>query len=86
MERWACLCETVQIYAQGNVTVAPEGREGRGGEEHGDECDVGVVHGLKGEAGVVAIEVAVLHEIFDRIDDLEQSVSRRLTVYAIKIG
>jgi len=35
---------------------------------------MGVVHGLKGDAGIIAVKVAVLYEVFDRVDDL----SRRL--------
>lgn len=31
---------------------------------------MGVVHGLKGDAGVIAIEVAVLDQILDGIDNL----------------
>jgi hypothetical protein len=31
---------------------------------------VGVVHGLKGNAGVIAIEVAILYEIFNCVDHL----------------
>ena len=31
---------------------------------------MGVVHGLKSDPGVIAVEVAVLHEIFDGFDDL----------------
>ena len=31
---------------------------------------MGVVHGLEGEAGVIAIEVAVLYKVFDSIDNL----------------
>jgi hypothetical protein len=31
---------------------------------------VGVVHGLERNAGVIAVEVAVLHEVLDGIDDL----------------
>ena len=31
---------------------------------------MGVVHGLEGDAGVIAVEVAVLDEIFDGVDDL----------------
>ncbi len=34
---------------------------------------MGVVHGLEGDSGVVAIEVAVLHEVFNSIDNLELS-------------
>jgi hypothetical protein len=31
---------------------------------------VGVVHGLEGDAGVIAVEVAVLDEVLDSVDDL----------------
>jgi hypothetical protein len=31
-----------------------------------------VVHGLEGDAAVIAVEVAVLHEVLDRIDNLEE--------------
>ncbi len=34
---------------------------------------MGVVHGLEGDSGVVAIEIAVLHEVFNSIDNLELS-------------
>jgi hypothetical protein len=36
---------------------------------------VRVVHGLEGNAGVIAVEVAVLDEVLDRIDDLEALIS-----------
>lgn len=32
---------------------------------------MGVVHGLEGDAGVIAVEIAVLYQIFDRIDNLQ---------------
>jgi len=32
---------------------------------------VRVVHGLEGDAGVIAVEIAVLDEIFDRFNYLE---------------
>ena len=31
---------------------------------------MGAVHGLEGDAGVIAVEVAVLYEILNSIDDL----------------
>ena len=31
---------------------------------------MGVIHGLEGDAGVIAVEIAVLHEVLDGIDDL----------------
>ena len=39
---------------------------------------MGVVHGLQGNARVIAIEVAVLDEIFDCIDDLFEPCPRKL--------
>ena len=32
---------------------------------------MGIVHGLEGDAGVIAVEVAVLNEVFDGVNDLE---------------
>ena len=64
-----------EIDAEGDVAVAAEGREGFGFEHHGDEGDVGVVHGLEGDARVIAVEVAVLDEIFDGVDDLKGLLS-----------
>jgi hypothetical protein len=31
---------------------------------------VGIIHGLQGDTGVIAVEVAVLNQILDRINDL----------------
>jgi hypothetical protein len=36
---------------------------------------VGVVHGLESDAGVIAVEVAVLDEVLDSVDDLAATVS-----------
>lgn len=65
------LHERSEIDAQRDVTVAAEGREGFGFEHHRDEGDVGVVHGLEGDARVIAVEVAVLYEVLDGVDDLD---------------
>jgi len=35
---------------------------------------VRIVHGLEGDTGVIAVEVAVLHEVLDSIDDLEREL------------
>ena len=63
-------CEGGEVDAESKVAVAAEGREGFGLEHHGDQGDVGVVHGLEGNAGVIAVEVAVLDEVLDGVDDL----------------
>lgn len=60
-----------QVDAERNVAVAPEGREGLRLEHHGYERDVRVVHGLEGDSRVIAVEVAVLHEVLDGVDDLD---------------
>ena len=59
-----------QVDAESNVTVASVGREALGLEHHGDEGNVRVVHGLEGDARVIAVEVAVLHQVLDRVDRL----------------
>ena len=63
-------CEGGEVDAEGKVAVATEGRERLGLEHHGNEGDVGVVHGLERDTGVIAIEVTVLHEVLDGVDDL----------------
>jgi len=64
------LRERAEVDAEGDVSVATERVEGLGSEEHGDQGNVGVVHSLQRNAGVIAVEVAVLHQIFDGIDYL----------------
>jgi hypothetical protein len=59
-----------EVDAEGDVAVAAEGGEGFGLEHHGDESNVRVVHRLEGDAGVIAVEVAVLHQVFDSIHHL----------------
>lgn len=41
---------------------------------------MGIVHGLQRDAGVIAVEVAILHEIFDGIDDLLVNVREVLLI------
>jgi hypothetical protein len=47
---------------------------------------VRIVHGLEGNAGIIAVEVAVLDKILDRIDDLGVVISiarvARLRMYS----
>jgi hypothetical protein len=64
------LGEGAEVDAQRNVAVAAKGREALGLEHHRHERDVRVVHGLQRDARVVAVEVAVLHQVLDGVDDL----------------
>jgi hypothetical protein len=59
-----------EVDAESDVAIAAEGREGLRLQHHRDEGDVGVVHRLQRDTGVIAVEVAVLNEVFDRVDDL----------------
>lgn len=61
-----------QVDTESDVAVAAVGRESLSLEHHRDESNVGVVHSLEGNAGVIAVEVAVLNEILDCIDDLRR--------------
>jgi hypothetical protein len=72
------LGERGEVDAERKVAIAAERREGFGLEHHGNEGDVGVVHGLERDTGVIAVEVAVLDEILDGVDDL-----RGISAYAI---
>jgi hypothetical protein len=64
------LCERAKVDTEGDVAVASEGCESLGPQQHGDESDMGVVHGLQRDTRVIAVEVAVLDEVLDGIDDL----------------
>ena len=63
-----------QVDTEGDVAVATVGAEGVGLEHHGDQGNVGVVHGLQRNARVIAVEVAVLHQVFDGVHHLLQDV------------
>ena len=69
------LHQGAEVDTEGDVSVASEGGEGFGFEHHGDQGNVGVVHGLQRHAGVIAIEVAVLDQILDGIDNLRCCIS-----------
>lgn len=53
-----------------DVAVTAIGGEPFSLQKHGHKRNVGVVHSLKGDSGVIAIEVAVLYEILNGVDDL----------------
>jgi len=65
------LGEGGEVNAEGNVAIAAERFKAFCLEQHSDQGDVAVIHGLEGDAAVIAVEVAVLHEVLDRIDDLQ---------------
>jgi hypothetical protein len=64
------LGERGEVDAERNVAVAAERRETLSLEHHRHKRDMAVVHCLQGDAAVIAVEVAVLHQVLDRIDDL----------------
>lgn len=64
------LGEGGQVDTEGDVAVASVGGETLGLEHHGDQGNVGVVHGLQGDTRVIAVEVAVLDKILDGVDHL----------------
>lgn len=72
---WLCGAEDLlqrgEVDAESNVAITSEGREGFRLEHHRDKGNVGVVHGLESDTRVIAVEVAVLHQVLDGIDDLE---------------
>ena len=66
------LLQRREVDAERDVAITAERREGLRLEHHGNEGDVGVVHGLQGDARVIAVEVAILDQILDRIDNLSR--------------
>ncbi len=64
-------CKGSEVDSKCDIAVATKRVEGFGFEHHGDKGDVGVVHGLERDTRVIAVEVAVLHEVLDGIDDLD---------------
>jgi len=65
------LCKGGKIDTESYIAIAAVGGEAFGLEHHGNQCNMGVVHGLEGDTGIIAIEVAVLDEILDGVNDLE---------------
>jgi len=59
-----------KVNTEGDIAITSIRGEGLSLEHHGHKRDVGVVHCLERDTGIIAVEVAVLDEIFDRIDDL----------------
>lgn len=62
-----------QVETQGDVAVAAVRGEALSLEHHGYEGHVRVVHGLEGDARVIAVKVAVLDEVLDGVNDLRCS-------------
>lgn len=65
--------ERAKVNAESNIAVASKRGEGVRSQQHGYESDVGVIHGLQRDAGVIAVEIAILHQVLDSIDNLEHS-------------
>ena len=65
-----------EINAKSNVAVTSKRGEGFCFEHHRYQSDVGVVHGLQRDAGVIAVEVAVLDEVLNGIYHLARMVSQ----------
>ena len=59
------LGERREVDSECDIAIASVRREGLGSEHHRHERDVRIVHGLQRDAGVIAVEVAVLDKIFD---------------------
>lgn len=59
-----------QVDTQGDVAVAPVGREPLCLQQHRHQRHVRVVHGLEGDPRVIAVEVAILNQVLDGVDDL----------------
>lgn len=68
------LLQRDEVDAECDVAIASEGREGVGLEQHGNEGDVAVVHGLETHAGIVTFEVAILDKVLDGFDNLLEKV------------
>ena len=66
------LGERGEVDAERNVAVAAERRETLSLEHHRHKRDMAVIHCLQGDAAVIAVEVAVLHQVLDRVDDLQE--------------
>ena len=64
------LCEGRKIDPEREVTVATVRTEPLRFEMHRHKGNMRVVHRLQGDAHVVAVKVAILHEVFDGIYDL----------------
>ena len=68
------LLQRDEVDAKCDIAIASGGRERVGLEQHGNEGDVAVVHGLETDARVVTFEVAVLDEVLDGFDNLLEKV------------
>ena len=64
------LCERPQVHAKRYRAVAAVLHETLFLEKHSYERNVRVVHSLKGNAGIIAVEVAVLDKVLDSINNL----------------
>lgn len=68
------LRQGAQVDTERDVAVTAEPLESARLEQHRDQGNVGVVHGLESNARVIAVEVAVLHQILNGVHDLLEDV------------
>ena len=65
------LRKRAKVDTKGDVAVASEGAKSLRSEQHGDKSNVGIVHSLQRDTGVIAVKIAILDKILDGVDDLE---------------
>lgn len=68
------LGQGAKVDAESDVAVAAVWGEALCAEKHGDQGNMGVVHGLEGDTRVITVEVAVLNQVLDGVDDLMERV------------
>lgn len=76
-------CKRGKVDTKGDVAIATVWRETFGLEHHGDEGNVGVVHSLERDTGVITVEVAVLYQILNGFNDLVGSVRKTRQMYYV---
>jgi hypothetical protein len=65
-------CERGQVDPEGDVAVAAERGKGFGAEHQSDQSYMGVVHGLHGDARVIAVKINVHYQWANGLNHLLQ--------------
>lgn len=74
-----------EVDTEGNVAITTERGEGFRAKKHGDEGNVGVVHGLESDARVIAVKVTILDKVLDCVHDLEDCQKSTNVMYMTMI-